>query len=55
MPGVWGFLTGLRLASLLDGILPPETPITADNDAKAALAGEVPPGARPKAAAMFCC
>jgi glucokinase len=45
MPGVWGFLTGLRLATLLDGILPPCTPITADNDAKAALAGETAWGA----------
>ena len=45
MPGVWGFLTGLRLATLLDGVLPPETPITADNDAKAALAGEAAWGA----------
>lgn len=40
LPGMWGFLTGLRLDSLLTGLVPPDTPATADNDAKAALAGE---------------
>lgn len=39
MPGVWGFLEGLRLNTLAGGV------VAADNDAKAALAGEVAWGA----------
>jgi glucokinase len=39
MPGVWGYLEGLRLNTLADGV------VAADNDAKAALAGEVAWGA----------
>jgi glucokinase len=45
MPGIWGFLVGLKLRDLLDGVLPDGTPVHADNDAKAALAGEVAWGA----------
>lgn len=39
LPGVWGFLTGLPLKSLVAGVA------AADNDAKAALAGEAAWGA----------
>lgn len=45
LPGMWQFLEGARLADLLDGLVPPGTPVAADNDAKAALAGEVVWGA----------
>lgn len=45
LPGVWQYLEGTRLSDLLDEIVPPKVPIAADNDAKAALAGEVAFGA----------
>jgi glucokinase len=45
LPGLWGFAVGLRLSDMVEGILPFGTPIAADNDAKAALAGEVAWGA----------
>ncbi len=41
LPGVWSFLTRLRLSSLLDGLIPTGAPVAADNDAKAVLAGEM--------------
>ena len=45
LPGVWGFLVGLRLSDTVRGLVDESTPIAADNDAKAALAGEVAWGA----------
>ncbi|MBI5282525.1 MAG: ROK family protein [Candidatus Solibacter usitatus] len=45
MPGEWGFLVGVRLRELLQGVVAPDLPVSADNDAKAALAGEVAWGA----------
>ncbi len=45
LPGVWGFLTGVRLRDLLNGLIPAATPVAADNDAKTALAGEMAWGA----------
>ncbi len=45
MPGVWSFLEGVRLRDMLAGVVPAEVPIVADNDAKAALAGEIAWGA----------
>ncbi|MGD0580800.1 MAG: ROK family protein [Bryobacteraceae bacterium] len=45
LPGAWKFLEGTLLSSTLEGLLPPATPVTADNDAKAALAGEMVWGA----------
>jgi glucokinase len=45
MPGVWGFYQGLELRQILRGLVAPEIPVTADNDAKAALAGEMAWGA----------
>jgi glucokinase len=41
MPGVWNYLVGIRLSDLLDGIIAKGTPVAADNDAKAAMAGEL--------------
>ncbi len=45
LPGIWQYLEGTRLRDLLDEIVPSDTPFAADNDAKAALAGEVAFGA----------
>lgn len=45
LPGIWQYLEGTRLRDLLDEIVPAGTRIAADNDAKAALAGEVAFGA----------
>lgn len=45
LPGAWRFLEGTHLKDALSDLLPPETLVTADNDAKAALAGEVVWGA----------
>lgn len=45
MPGVWEYLRGILLRDLLVGIVPGGIPIAADNDAKAALAGELMWGA----------
>jgi glucokinase len=45
LPGIWQYLEGTRLRDLLDEIIPAGTPVAADNDAKAALAGEVAFGA----------
>jgi glucokinase len=45
LPGVWSFLVGLRLSETVSGLVDEGTPIAADNDAKAALAGEVAWGA----------
>lgn len=45
LPGLWGFLVGLRLSGTVEGLVDRGTPIAADNDAKAALAGEVAWGA----------
>lgn len=45
MPGLWSFLVGMKLRDALRGVVPDTTPVTADNDAKAALAGEVVWGA----------
>jgi glucokinase len=45
MPGVWNFLEGVRLREILGAAVPPEVPVSADNDAKAALAGEMAWGA----------
>lgn len=45
MPGVWNFLEGIRLRDLLAGVIDENVPVTADNDAKAALAGEMAWGA----------
>lgn len=45
LPGAWKFLEGTLLSSTLDGLLAPATPVAADNDAKAALAGEMVWGA----------
>lgn len=45
MPGVWEYLQGIRLSSLAAGLIPGGVPVAADNDAKAALAGEVMWGA----------
>jgi glucokinase len=44
MPGIWNFLEGVRLSAML-GEVCAGVPVTADNDAKAALAGEVVWGA----------
>lgn len=52
MPGIWNFLEGVRLAELLGGVCP-GVPVTADNDAKAALAGEVVWGAARGRANVF--
>ncbi len=45
MPGVWNFLEGVRLRDMVGSALPPHVPVAADNDAKAALAGEIAWGA----------
>ena len=45
LPGAWQFLEGHRLDETLAGLIPDAAPVTADNDAKAALAGEVMWGA----------
>jgi len=45
LPGVWSFLVGVRLSDMLSGLIPAGTPVAADNDAKAVLAGEVVWGA----------
>jgi glucokinase len=45
MPGAWRYLQGLRLAAFVESLLPPGALVRADNDAKAALAGEVQWGA----------
>lgn len=45
LPGIWQYLEGTKLRDLLDGLVPDTMPVTADNDAKAALAGEVAWGA----------
>jgi glucokinase len=45
MPGVWRYLQGVRLSSFVEGLLPEDAPVRADNDAKAALAGELQWGA----------
>lgn len=45
LPGLWGFAVGLRLSDMLTGAVPSDIPVAADNDAKAALAGEVAWGA----------
>lgn len=45
LPGAWDFLEGTRLGALIEDLLPPGTPIRGDNDAKAALAGEIAWGA----------
>lgn len=41
MPGMWSFLEGIPLRQLVAPSIAPGTPVTADNDAKAALAGEM--------------
>ena len=53
MPGVWSFLEGVRLRDLLAGAVPPDLPVTADNDAKAALAGEIVWGAAKERSNVF--
>ena len=45
LPGQWQFLVGKRLREVLEGLVDDRVPVTADNDAKAALAGEVMWGA----------
>lgn len=45
MPGVWNFLEGVCLRDLLAGTPVEGVPVVADNDAKAALAGEIAWGA----------
>lgn len=45
LPGAWDFLEGTRLGEVIEDLLPPHTPIRGDNDAKAALAGEIAWGA----------
>ncbi len=45
LPGAWDFLEGTRLGELIEDLLPPGRPIRGDNDAKAALAGEIAWGA----------
>jgi glucokinase len=45
LPGAWDFLEGVRLGEVIEDLLPPHTPIRGDNDAKAALAGEIAWGA----------
>jgi glucokinase len=45
LPGAWKFLEGTYLRDALDGLIEAGTPVTADNDAKAALAGEMVWGA----------
>jgi glucokinase len=45
MPGVWHFLEGLRLSETLQNTAAAGVPVAADNDAKAALAGEIAWGA----------
>lgn len=40
LPGAWQFLEGSYLRDAISDLLPDDTPVTADNDAKAALAGE---------------
>lgn len=45
LPGAWDFLEGVRLGEMIEDLLPPHTRIRGDNDAKAALAGEIAWGA----------
>lgn len=45
LPGAWDFLEGAALRDFIADLLPAATPIRADNDAKAALAGEIAWGA----------
>jgi glucokinase len=45
LPGAWKFLEGTYLREALEGLIEPGTPVRADNDAKAALAGEMAWGA----------
>ncbi|MCL4842656.1 MAG: ROK family protein [Bryobacteraceae bacterium] len=45
LPGAWDFLEGAALRDFVADLLPAATPIRADNDAKAALAGEIAWGA----------
>jgi len=45
LPGLWQFLVGKRLRDVLEGLVDASTFVTGDNDAKAALAGEVVWGA----------
>ena len=45
MPGLWEYLQGMRLSTLLKGIVADGVRVAADNDAKAAMAGEVMWGA----------
>ncbi len=53
MPGVWNFLEGVRLRDLLGDAVPAGLPVSADNDAKAALAGEMVWGAARGRANVF--
>lgn len=45
LPGAWRFLEGTYLRDALSGLVDSSAPVTADNDAKAALAGEAVWGA----------
>lgn len=45
LPGAWDFLEGSLLRDLIADLLPPAISVRADNDAKAALAGEIAWGA----------
>lgn len=45
LPGAWDFLESALLRGFIEDLLPAATPIRADNDAKAALAGEIAWGA----------
>lgn len=40
MPGLWGYLVGLSLKDFVKDIVGPDLPVAADNDARAAMAGE---------------
>lgn len=53
MPGVWHFLEGLRLSETLRDTAASGVPVAADNDAKAALAGEIAWGAARGRANVF--
>lgn len=45
LPGAWDFLEGSQPGAMIADLLPPGIPIRGDNDAKAALAGEIAWGA----------
>jgi len=45
LPGAWDFLEGARLGEFIEDLMPAGIPVRGDNDAKAALAGELAWGA----------